>query len=92
MLAPKITAMDCSSDIKPALTKLTTITVDALELCIIAVMSIPVINPVQRFRVMADKMPRKRSPAAFCRPSLITFMPYRNNPTAPSKAKKSKIE
>ena len=30
--APIITAIDCSSDIKPALTKLTTITVEAEEL------------------------------------------------------------
>ena len=31
-LAPNITAMACCSDIRPAFTKLTTITVDALEL------------------------------------------------------------
>ena len=31
-LAPIITAIDCCSDIKPALTKLTTITVEADEL------------------------------------------------------------
>ena len=74
-LAPNITAIDCPSVIRPAFTKLTTITVDAEELCIRAVISIPVSIPVNRLRVMAERMPRRRSPAAFCNPSLITFIP-----------------
>ena len=73
--APKITAIDCASVISPAFTKLTTITVDADELCMIAVMAMPVRSPENRFLVITDRMLRKRSPAAFCRPSLITFMP-----------------
>ncbi len=74
-LAPMITAMDCASVMSPAFTKLTTITVEADELWINAVMKKPVMVPVTRLRVMADRMLRRRSPAAFCRPSLITFMP-----------------
>ena len=73
--APMITAIDCASDIRPALTKLTTMTVLAEELWIIAVMKKPVSVPVKRLRVMAPRMFRRRSPAAFCRPSLITFIP-----------------
>ena len=74
-LAPIITAIDCWSDINPAFTKLTTITVEAEELCMRAVMRTPVATPEKRFRVMADSMVRIRSPATFCRPSDITFMP-----------------
>ena len=74
-LAPKITAMDCARVIRPAFTKLTTITVEADELWIRAVMAQPVSRPVKRLRVMADRILRRRSPATFCRPSLITFMP-----------------
>ena len=88
--APKITAIDWARVIRPALTKLTTITVDADELWINAVIAKPVIVPVKRLRVIADRMLRKRSPAAFWSPSLITFMPYRNNPTDPIRHRKSK--
>ena len=73
--APMITAIDWPSVIRPALTKLTTITVDADELWIKAVITMPVRRPAKRLRVMADRMLRRRSPAAFCSPSLITFMP-----------------
>ena len=31
--------------------------------------------PVKRLRVMTERMLRRRSPAAFCRPSLMTFIP-----------------
>lgn len=74
-LAPNITAIDWASVIKPAFTKLTTITVDADELWISAVIANPVSVPVNRLRVIADRILRKRSPAAFCSPSLITFIP-----------------
>jgi hypothetical protein len=74
-LAPKITAIDCDSVISPAFTKLTTSTIDADELCMSAVMKKPVINPASLLRVITDKMLRRRSPATFCRPSLIIFMP-----------------
>ena len=89
-LAPKITAMACCSDISPAFTKLTTITVEALELWIRAVMVIPVSTPVTRLRVITPRMFRSRSPATFCRPSLITFIPYRNRQMDARRHKKSK--
>ena len=74
-LAPMMTAIDCARVMRPALTKLTTITVEAEELWMRAVMKKPVRVPVNRFRVIAERMLRRRSPAAFCNPSLITFMP-----------------
>ena len=64
-LAPKITAIDCSSDIKPAFTKLTTITVEADELWMSAVMAMPVITPMKRFLVITSSIERRRLPAAF---------------------------
>ncbi len=73
--APIITAIDCARDISPAFTKLTTMTVLADELCISAVIRNPVSVPVNRLRVIAERMLRRRSPAAFWSPSLITFMP-----------------
>lgn len=74
-LAPKITAIDCARDMRPALTKLTTITVEADELWIRAVITMPVSTPVSRFLVMMPNMLRSLSPATFCSPSLMTFMP-----------------
>ena len=73
--APNITAIDWARLIRPALTKLTTMTVDALELCIRAVMTMPVSTPVTLFLVIMPRMLRRRSPATFCKPSLMTFMP-----------------
>ncbi len=64
-LAPKITAMACARLMRPALTKLTTITVEALELCIRAVIRTPVRTPVTRLRVIMPRMLRRRSPATF---------------------------
>ena len=64
-LAPNITAMDCARVIRPAFTKLTTITVEADELWMSAVMANPVNVPVNRLRVIAERILRKRSPAAF---------------------------
>ena len=90
MLAPMMTVMDCTSVSSPALTKLTTITVVALDDWMSAVMSSPVSTPVTRFLVMAVRMERKRLPAIFCSPSLIIFIPYRNRPSEPTRARKSK--
>ena len=74
-LAPIITAIESASDINPAFTKLTTITVDADDDWINAVIKIPVNRPAKRFFVIADRMLRILSPAAFCKPSLIIFIP-----------------
>ena len=89
-LAPIITAIDCPRVIRPALTKLTTITVDADELCIRAVINIPVNIPENRFFVITARILRSLSPATFCNPSLMTFIPYRNKPTDPIRVRKSR--
>ena len=78
MFAPIMTPILWAKVIKPAFTKLTTITVVALELCISAVTRIPVNTPMTLLRVMEDQMLRRRSPANFSKPSLMIFIPYRN--------------
>ena len=92
MLAPIITEIDCANDSRPAFTKLTTITVVADEDCIKAVISNPVKTPIKRFEVIADRIDRMRSPAIFCKPSLIVFIPYKNKPNDPTSLRKSKNE
>ena len=79
-----MTPMACVSVSKPALTKLTTITVVADEDWITVVIPKPVITPLRGLEVMAERNPRSLSPAAFCSPELIKFIPYRNIPNAPS--------
>ncbi len=64
-LAPKMTAIDCARLIRPAFTKLTTITVEALELWIRAVMTMPVSTPVTLFLVIMPRIFLRRSPATF---------------------------
>ena len=54
--APMITPMDSTRLKSPAFTKLTTITVVAELLWIIAVIRIPVITPFTRLEVMADSI------------------------------------
>ena len=44
----------------------------------------PVITPLKGLDVIADKNPLSLSPAAFCNPELIKFIPYRNIPNAPN--------
>ena len=70
-----MTLMDCTKVSKPALTKLTTITVVAEEDCTRAVINAPVTTPVTRLVVMTVRILRRRSPANFCNPSLMIFMP-----------------
>ena len=74
-LAPMITVMDWASERSPALTKLTTMTVVADDECTKAVINIPVNTPVTRLVVITVRILRKRSPANFCSPSLMIFMP-----------------
>ena len=81
--APIMTPIDCDNVIKPALTKLTTITVVALDDCMRAVTKIPVSTPITRFLVMAASTERSLSPANFSRPSLMVFMPKRKRPREP---------
>ena len=75
MLAPIITLMDSASVSNPAFTKLTTITVVAEEDWIRAVINTPVRTPVTRLVVIAVRILRNLSPATFCKPSLMIFIP-----------------
>ena len=75
ILAPIITPIACASVRSPALTKLTTMTVVADDDCMIVVIPNPVMTPLKGFDVMADKKPLNLSPAAFCNPELIKFIP-----------------
>lgn len=75
ILAPMMTPIDWPNVSKPAFTKLTTITVVAEDDWIRAVIKTPVSMPVTRLVVIAVKIRRNRSPANFCKPSLMVFMP-----------------
>ena len=92
MFAPIITPIDWESVNSPAFTKLTTMTVVADEDWIRAVINTPVSIPVTLFVVIAVKIFRKLSPANFCNPSLMIFIPYRNRANDPMSRRKSKKE
>lgn len=83
ILAPIITPTDAINDSKPALTKLTIITVVADDDWIVVVTRIPVKTPLILLLVIAAKISRILLPATFCNASLMSFIPYRNNPSAP---------
>lgn len=87
MFAPKITEIPCGSVIRPALTKPMTITVVADELCSTAVTSAPASAPIIGFLVRKLRICFMRSPAAFCRASLMLFMPNRNIARPPANPK-----
>ena len=89
MLAPMMTLMACESESSPALTKLTVITVVAVDDWMEVVMKAPVSIPVKRLVVMVPRMFLRRLPAIFCSPSLITFMPYMSNATEPNRIRNS---
>ena len=84
MLAPMSTGTDCRRVSRPALVKLTTITLVTLEYCVITVVMKPVNTPRNRSRVMVSSTRRMRAPATRCRPSLITFMPWMKKPSEPA--------
>lgn len=90
MLAPIMTPMDWVSVRSPAFTKLTTITVVADDDWIRAVINTPVSIPVTLFVVIAVSIRRKLSPANFCNPSLMIFIPYKNSAKEPISRRKSK--
>ena len=79
MLAPNVIPTDCSSVRSPAFTKLTSITVVAPDDWIIAVNIAPKITAMNRFFVTRSRMTRILSPAAFCSPSLMNFIPNKNS-------------
>ena len=88
MLAPRMTPIAWVRPIKPALTKLTTITVVADELCMMMVIRRPVIMDMNRFFVISLRMAFILSPADFCKPSLRSFIPKRKRPRLPTIWKK----
>ena len=75
IFAPIITGMACLSVSRPALTKLTVMTVVAVEDCTAAVTNVPVRSPPARCLVMVPRTARRCPPVSFCKPSLIVFMP-----------------
>ena len=85
MLAPMMTATAPASDSRPALTKLTTITVVADELWMAAVTAVPVRMPLSGLPVKRLSTALILLPAIFCNPSLISFMANRNTASAPAK-------
>lgn len=90
ILAPMMTLIDSARVSNPAFTKLTTITVVAEEDWIRAVINTPVKTPVTLLVVIAVKILRSLSPATFCKPSLIIFIPYRKSPNEPMSFKNHK--
>ena len=83
MLAPRMTPMAWTSSIKPALTKLTTMTVVADELWIRMVMTMPVTIEMARFFVIRRRIDFIRLPADFWSPSLSNLIPKRKSPRLP---------
>ena len=69
----------------PALTKLTIITVTALEDCTSAVMAVEATMPRTGDPAMVVSIFLSRCPESFCNASLIVFIPKRKSPTAPSR-------
>jgi hypothetical protein len=90
IFAPRITPTDFTRGSNPAFTKLTTMTVVAEEDWMIAVINKPVRTPVNLLVVIEDKMFLIRSPATFCKDSLIIFIPNRKSPRDPTIVRKSK--
>ena len=84
MLAPRITPAACDRFIRPAFTKLTTMTVEALDDWMIAVKKMPTSIPENRLVVKNSRIPLSLAPAAFSRPSLINFIPYKKSPRPPA--------
>ena len=83
MLAPMITDIACARLKILADTKLTVITVVAVDDCTAAVMNAPVNTPVKRLVVIVPNTLLNVLPAIFCRPSDITFRPYISIATDP---------
>ena len=75
ILAPMITAIALPSASRPAFTKLTIMSVVAVELCTMAVTTIPVRIHLKLLEVILAMNTRMRFPAIFCKPPLIRDMP-----------------
>ena len=87
ILAPKIMEIACGRVIRPALTNPIAITVVAEELCRTAVTRAPDKTPITGFLVRTPSTVFIFSPAAFCRLSLIMFIPKRKMASPPSRPK-----
>ena len=83
ILAPIMTEIACARLKMPAETKLTVITVVAVEDCTAAVIPAPVNTPIKRLVVIVPSTLLSLLPAIFCKPSLITFIPYMSIATEP---------
>ena len=81
--APIITPIPSRKVKRPAFTNPTTIIVVAAEACITVVITHPENTPLNRFPAIVRIMERNLSPESFCKPSLIIFIPNRNNPRLP---------
>ena len=77
--------MACRRVISPELTKPTTITVVAEELCITAVTTRPVSNPANLLLVIFSSRVRRLPPARRSKACPITLMPNRNRLRPPIK-------
>ena len=82
--APMMTLIDCFRVMSPELTKPTTMTVVADELCMIAVMPSPVKKPVIFVLVIFDSRLLSFPPALFSRACPITPIPKRNRQSPPT--------
>ncbi len=82
--APMITLMAWDRVIKPALAKPTTITVVAPLLWISMVIKRPVSAPMMGRVVSTSRIRRSLSPATFCIPVAIIWMPNKKSPRPPT--------
>ena len=87
IFVPIITDIACLRVSSPALTKPTTITVEAELDWIKAVMPAPTRQPTMRFFVIDSRMFLSLLPAAFFSPSDIWIIPNRNRPSPPATPK-----
>ena len=87
IFAPIITPIACVKFIRPVLTKPTTITVVAEELCISVVMRKPTSTARKRFFVIFSSKCLRRDPAASSSPSPISLIPYKSKPRPPAKVR-----
>lgn len=83
ILAPIMTPTALPKDSKPAFTKLTTMIVVADEDWTRAVRTVPVRTRLKAFEVIEAMKDLRRSPADFCKPSLMSAIPKRNMHRAP---------
>ena len=87
-MAPIMMPKPCLSVNRPALTRPTVITVVAPLACSTAVTTAPRSIPMASTPVIASKIFCSLAPAAFCKPSPMSCMPYINKAIPPKKPRK----